>query len=369
MGEDGGLKRGGGSDAKGRLTGLRRLMKGARLDGLMVTCMENVRYLTGFTGSAGSVVVAPRRAYFLTDGRYTTQAREQVNGYTVRQYKAPLKDVAALVSSLSITRLGVEAEHISQASYRAFRGAVEVHTVRSTGGLVEELRMVKDGGEIDALRGAVGLVEKSLEDVMGSIRPGTTEWEVAVELEHRFKLSGSEKNSFDFIVASGKRGALPHGIATDKKVRKGEMVTIDCGGRWKGYYSDCTRTCVVGKPTGRQREIYQIVLEAQQKAIEAVRPGVKAEEVDAAAREHISAQGYGKYYTHSTGHGVGLSVHEEPRVAQGNTHRLMQGMVITVEPGIYIPDWGGVRIEDMILVTRQGAKVLTKGVTKDFLIV
>lgn len=369
MGKDGGGKNGGDRPAKRRLALLRSLMKGAKLDGLMVASIENIRYLTGFTGSAGSVVVAPRRAYFLTDGRYTTQAREQVNGYAIKQYKTPLKDVAELVSSLSVSILGIESEHITHASYKALRGAVKVPTVRSTRGLVEELRMVKDDGEIEALKGAASLVEKALEDVMRSIRPGVTEWEVAVELEHRFKLLGSEKNSFDFIVASGKRGALPHGIASNKKIRKGEMVTIDCGGRWKGYYSDCTRTCVVGKPTGRQQEIYQIVLDAQQKAIELIRPGVKAEEVDAAARDHISAQGYGKFYTHSTGHGVGLSVHEEPRLAHGVACRLERGMVITVEPGIYIPDWGGVRIEDMILVTGNGAKVLTKGITKDFMVV
>lgn len=347
-----------------RLKRLRRLMERMKLEGLLISSMENIRYMAGFTGSAANVVVTPSRAYFLTDGRYLTQAREEINGYRVRRYRAPIKDVAELINSLSITRLGVESEHLSYSSFRKLKGILDVSRVLATSGLVEELRMVKDEDELDALRGAAGIVEKAMEDTMGDIRPGMTEWEVAVELEHRFKLLGSEKNPFDFIVASGKRSSLPHGIATDKKIRKGEMVTIDCGARWRGYYSDCTRTCVVGRPNGRQREIYQIVLDAQQKAIDAIRPGVKASQVDAAARGHISAKGCGKYFGHSTGHGIGLAVHEEPRLSQENARELEAGMVITVEPGIYIPDWGGVRIEDMVVVTEGGAEVITGGINK-----
>ncbi len=362
-------KKGNDGPIEQRLTGLRGLMEKKKLDCFLTFSMENVRYLTGFTGSAGMVVVTPRKAYFMTDGRYTTQARQEIKGYVIKQYKVPFKEAGRLINSLSVTRLGIESEHITHASYRALRPQLNVSIVRSTGGMVEELRMVKDADEIRLLKGAADIVGKALEDVMSAIRPGMSEWDIAVELEHRFKLLGSERNSFDFIVASGKRGALPHGIATDKKVRKGEMVTIDCGACWKGYYSDCTRTCVVGRSSLRQREIYQIVHDAQRKAIEAIRPGVKSGAVDAAARKHIAGKGFGKHFTHSTGHGVGLAVHEEPRISQACPVSLEPGMVVTAEPGVYIPEWGGVRIEDMVLVTEDGAEVITSGITSELIAV
>lgn len=352
-----------------RLSGLRQLIAAAKLDGLLVTCMENIRYLTGFTGSAGMVVVVPGDSYFLTDGRYTNQARGEVKGSAIMEYKAPLKEVAELVNSLSIKRLGIESDYLVYYSYKRLKGALRGPSVRSTSGLVEELRMVKDRDEVRALQGAANIVEKGLKEVMGFIRPGMSEWDVAVELEHRFKLLGSEKNSFDFIVASGKRGALPHGIATHKRIRNGEMVTIDCGARWMGYYSDCTRTFMVGKPTRRQREVYQTVLDAQRKAIDIIRPGVKAKEVDGVARNYISGKGYGKYFTHGLGHGLGLAVHEEPRVSEQGLRELKAGMVVTAEPGIYIPDWGGVRIEDMVLVTEEGPALLTSNIPSEFTVV
>jgi len=231
-------------------------------------------------------------------------------------------------------------------------------------GLVEGIRLVKDPEEVSCIRLAVELARRGFAAVQEFIRPGVSEAEIALELEYQLKKMGSEGNAFDTIVASGERGAMPHGSASDRKLKGAELVTIDFGACAGGYYSDTTRTVPVGEPTSKQCEVYRVVLEANRAGIRAVRPGVQASEIDRASRAVVEAGGYGEFFGHGTGHGVGLEVHEGPRIAVGVDTEIREGMVFTIEPGVYVPGWGGVRIEDMVLVTGDGCEVLTESIPK-----
>lgn len=329
------------------------------MEGFLVTSLENVRYLTGFTGTAGIVLVTPQEAFFLTDSRYIIQAREQVKGCNILEHRKTLERTVELVKDKGWKKVGFEAHSLLFSQYRHFQQALPLCEWVPLDKVVEGFRMTKDAEEIKSIRGAIAIVVDTLQAIKALLRPGRVEREISVEFEYRLKRGGSEKIPFDLIVASGERSALPHGVATSKKIDRGELVIIDCGAIFQGYHSDLTRTFAIGKSDPQQEKVYRIVLDAQQKGIEAIRPGVKTHEVDAAARGVIEAAGYGEFFGHGTGHGIGLATHEDPSLSKDEGPPLEEGMVLTVEPGVYLPGWSGVRIEDMVLVTSTGGEILT----------
>ncbi len=335
-------------------------------DGFLVTSRENVQYLSGFTGTAGTVLITPDRAVFLTDSRYLTQSEEQVTGMERKIYARQTEALEETVKFCKISRLKFEANSIFYGSYEQLRETLKDVALEPTKDIVEDLRHRKDGEEMDVIRQAVALTARAWEETLTGSLGGAVERDVAIDLEFRLKRAGSEAAPFDFIVASGPRGALPHGVASDRRILRGELVTFDFGACVGGYFSDLTRTVALGEPAGELRTIYDTVLEANRAGIESVRPGAKAGEVDAAARSVIEKAGYGDRFGHGTGHGVGMEIHENLRIAKGQERELLPGMVLTVEPGIYIPDLGGVRIEDMVRVTEDGVEVLTADIPKEW---
>ena len=338
-----------------------------KLDALVVTHPEDVRYLTGFTGSNGAVALAGERAVLVTDGRYTAQARSEARGVRVVVDKKPAAGVAcAWLEQQHVKRCGFDGMHTTVAALDAMRkavsGKVRHGMFRDVGAVVARLREVKDKDEIAAMRKAAALGSELYEGMLEYLRPGLTELEVAAELEHRARLGGAERMSFETIVASGERSAMPHGRATNERLPKRGFVTLDFGVVLGGYCSDMTRTVHLGSAMESEWEVYDSVLEAQTAAVAKVAPGVTAGEVDEAARSVLRRVKLDKYFSHSTGHGVGLEIHEGPRIASKQEQVLEEGMVITIEPGVYMPGRFGLRIEDMVLVTAKGAEILTPSV-------
>jgi len=352
-------------DYEGRQTKLQSILEANRLDGLLITHLPNIRYLCGFTGSAGVLLVTESKRVFFTDGRYTEQAATEVQGArVVIARKAPLitasERLAAKGKKWGLKTLGIEGAHLSVAGRGQLAKVLESRLkLREAPPLVEQARMVKDAEEIDLLRAAV-LQGASLFDVaLRTIRAGVKETEVAAEMEYAARCAGVEGMSFETIIASGPRSALPHGRASQAAIPSNGFVVCDFGVILTGYCSDMTRTVHLGAPGQQARGVYEAVREAQQAASDAVKPGAKVGDVDRAARNILRKKDLGRNFTHSTGHGVGLEIHEAPRVAAGQTEVLRAGMVVTVEPGAYIPGVGGVRIEDMVVVTERGREILT----------
>jgi Xaa-Pro aminopeptidase len=356
----------------GRLKTISHALHGAGIDALLVTHLPNVRYLCGFTGSAGVLVVyaAGRgtRPVFYTDGRYTQQAAEEVKcARAVIAKKPALTEACAALGRTKVKVLGFESAQLSYATYRQVRQVVGGKVrLKPLAGQVEGMRLIKDADEISQIRASVLMAASLFQTALSAIRPGVPESLVAGEMELQARRAGSEKMSFDTIVAAGRRSALPHGRASTQPVPGDGFIILDWGVILAGYCSDMTRTLHVGAVSTGHRRMYEAVREAQLASIDAVRPGATAGEVDQAGRKVLEKAGYGAYFTHSTGHGVGIEIHESPRLAKGQTQKLIAGMVITIEPGIYIPDEGGVRIEDMVLVTESGREVLTP-TTKDLI--
>jgi Xaa-Pro aminopeptidase len=336
-------------------------------DALLVTHPPDVRYLSGFTGSSGALVLDGGRGILYTDGRYTVQAKaEAVGTKVVIVPKGVLAAACEGAVSTGATRCGFDASNTTVSALEAMRKAIPGKIRRSffvpSGPISAALREVKDAGEIEIMRRAA-LVGCGLYDrMLGFIRSGLTETQVAAELEHAARLAGAESMSFETIVASGERSALPHGRASSAKLPKRGFLTLDFGVVIDGYCSDMTRTLHLGSATQEEYDVYHAVLEAQEAAVAAIAPGVKVGDVDEAARSVLRREKLDQYFTHSTGHGVGLEIHEGPRVATEQKQELKRGMVITVEPGAYIPGKFGVRIEDMVLVTATGGEVLTPSV-------
>ena len=350
---------------RARQNKLREHLATTRFDALLVSHLPNIRYLCGFTGSAGLLLVQESGSVFFSDVRYDTQAHEEVKAAKVVIARKP--SLAALAEMLGKRRkrsrgwiLGIESEHFTVSEKKRL-GAVTPSAVRlkDAPSVVERLRMVKDEDEIGLLRNAVKLGAQIFERGLGVLRPGVKEVEIAAEMELAARRSGADGMSFDTIIASGARSALPHGRASLKAIRPGAFVVCDFGVILSGYCSDQTRTVWVGSVSQDACRSYEAVREAQQAAIDVVRPGIAVGEVDAAARKVLRKAGIGRYFTHSTGHGVGLEIHENPRVAAGQDEVLRPGMVITIEPGVYFPGKWGVRIEDMVAVTAAGCDVLT----------
>ena len=345
-----------------RITEIKQKARRDNLDGIVVTHLDYIRYLTGFTGSAGLLVIGGNEAHFLTDFRYKDQAARQVKGAKVSIVKgdptACLKDFPKL--NAKNRTYGYDPETTTVGARERLSSVLSQSILVPDNGLFAEMGWIKDRDELASIKKAVEISDLAFERIINLIAPGIRERDIAAELEYQMMALGSEKPAFDSIVASGPNSALPHAGVSVRKVKKGDLVTLDFGATVNGYVSDITRTVVVGKATPRQKKIYSIVLKAQKAAIRKVKAGVMAAAVDKAARSIITKAGYGKEFGHGTGHGIGFFVHVGPRVSSVSKDKLMVNNVVTIEPGIYISRWGGVRIEDDVVVTRKGCDVLNR---------
>lgn len=332
-----------------------------KIDAFFVTSAPNVRYLTGFTGSNGQLLVFPDEAYFFTDPRYRLQSAQQVN-CKITIASGPLwPRILAVLNKRKVRQLGFESHHLNFWNYQLMRAGVSLKTeLRSVTGLVERLRMTKSPEEIRLIRAAVATNSAAFELAVKAIRPGIREIELAAEIEYRMRGLGAEKAAFDTIVAFGERTALPHAQPGPTALKRGQLVLIDMGAMREGYSSDMTRMLHLGRAPRKLRQMYDAVLEAQLAAVAAVRPGVTAAHVDQMARKVLKSAGLDKLFVHSTGHGLGLEIHEPPRVGRKDMTRLGPGMAITIEPGVYLSGFGGIRIEDTLVVTETGCEVLTQ---------
>ncbi len=349
-----------------RIESVRQVLTDQKLDALIFFGLPSIRYLCDFSGTDGVFFVTADETCFLTDSRYLAQANAQVSADRNICYKNKLSGLNELLAEKNSKRVGFDAEAVTVAVYDELRGqaasSIEWCPLRED---LNSLRAIKAPDELHSLKAAANLNHQAFEQILPSIKPGVTERQIALELEFALKRLGGETNAFDFIVASGERGALPHGIASDKLLAEGELVTIDFGTRVAGYHSDETVTLALGEIDGNLRQIFDIVLKAHDLALEAIVPGLPICDLDAVARNYIAAQGFGEYFGHGLGHGVGLEIHEYPAVSMRTEAPLCKGMVITIEPGIYIPGTGGVRIEDTVVVTAAGYEALT-GISKQF---
>lgn len=345
-----------------RLSRLRERLAKLGLDALVVTNMPNVFYLTGFTGSTAAVVVSAEDSFILVDPRYSLQARSQCRESEVRDYTGRSTIAAAgdLLSELAPAKAGYEADDLAVNELRELRKTTSSSTrLRSTSGVVETLRRLKDAVEVAAIKAACAIVDKAFTAVVDQIRPGVTEKELALLIDSTMRGLGADKEGFDTIAASGPNSACPHASPTDRAIQRGDFVKMDFGARLSMYNSDITRTVCAGSPDSKHREVYQTVLDAQLLAIEAIRPGLPGKRIDTVARDYIASKGYGDNFGHGLGHALGIECHDGPALSQTSKIVLEPGMVVTVEPGIYIEGWGGVRIEDDVVITESGCEVLT----------
>ncbi|NHN31055.1 M24 family metallopeptidase [Paenibacillus agricola] len=353
---------------QGRLDKLRAALQEHQLQALLITNATNRQYMTGFTGTSGYVLITEAKAYLLTDFRYMTQAPLQAIGFEVVEHAPkPMVTVKELLEQQGITKLGFEQDDVTYGSFRSTTEALSGIELVATSGLVEKLRMIKDPTELAVMQEAADLADRTFDHILAFIQTGTKELDIALEIEIFMRRNGATSTSFETIVASGERSALPHGKASERVIGTNEFVKLDYGAYYKSYCSDITRTVVIGKPTAKHKEIYDIVLEAQLEALDKIRPGMTGKEADALARNVIVRYGYGAMFGHGTGHGLGMEIHEAPRLSvQGDTV-LTPGMTVTVEPGIYLPGFGGVRIEDDIVITDTGIHILTHS-SKDLIV-
>jgi Xaa-Pro aminopeptidase len=338
---------------------LRKQFKKLKVDGILVTNLTNVRYLTGFTGSSGYVVINKKHAIFVTDFRYKEQAEHEIKGYRVRiedaERSGEIKDIC---DACGIKKLGFEDHGMTYGFYRKLvRKKIRLVPMTS---IVESLRVIKSPEELSYIKIAVKRAESAFRKLTPFIKAGATELKIALKFEELLKKEGCKRMPFEVIVASGFMSALPHARPSGRRLKKGDLVVIDWGGEYEGYCSDMTRTVLIkGNNISRQMELYKNVLEARNRAVESIKSGIKSAEIDNAAREYIRKEGYGDFFGHGTGHGVGLAVHERPVISWRNKEEIEENMVFTVEPGIYLPGFGGVRIEEMVAVKKNRAEMLT----------
>lgn len=345
---------------KSRIEQLRAEFANPGLDAFLITFTPHLRYFSNFSGSHGIGLVTNRSLFLITDGRYMMQARQQARGWRVFIADDSLFDEMRRKNLLRQGwRIGIDGSSLPYLTFLTLKSKFPGVTFLTKGGMVEKIAAVKDPSEIQKIKRAAAITDKVFQEILGIIRPGIHELDIAAEISYRQRKHGAEADAFETIVASGTRGSLPHGRATPKKIQKGELVTLDFGCIVEGYYSDLTRTVAVGRPTREQKNIYQTVLDAQTRALEHVKSGVLARDLDAVARSYIKKKGYGRYFSHSLGHGLGLQIHEPPRISSRSAARLQTGNVITIEPGIYIPAMCGVRIEDDVLIKNGQNEVLT----------
>jgi len=346
---------------------LKSVLADQGLDGMLITNLTNIRYISGFTGSAASCLITPDSQYFITDGRYIEQSKSQVKGF---------KRFIDMDSHLSIIRknnlnpnglkIAFEGDHVTFSLYEDMTSIFPETTWEHTGMILEDLAAVKDELELDAIRTAVEVTDRVYEETLPMVRPGYTEKQVANSMVAKYR-EYAEGEAYSPIVATGPNGALPHAIPTDREFKKGDFIVIDAAAKYAGYHADMTRTPVVGEATGKHHEIYGIVKEAQQRGCDAAKAGVPCKVVDAATREYIKEMGYGEYYPHGTGHGLGLEIHTSPRFSPQSEAVLNVNNVMTIEPGIYLAGWGGVRIEDDVIIKEDGCEILNK-TTKELVV-
>lgn len=341
-----------------RIVQVRNLLVEKDVEGILLSKPENRRYASGFTGSAGFVLITQEEALFLTDFRYLEQAAIQCQGYRIVEISR-IKPITDVLLEMGLTRIAIEEDYVSYGQALEYQEKIPQVQLVPLQGALTKMRSVKTPEEVEKIRKAAAIADAAYTHILTYVKPGMTELQVALELEAFMKQRGASKLSFDTIVASGVRSALPHGVASEKVIEMGDMVTLDFGCVYQGYCSDMTRTFVMGKATEKQKELYYTVLEANEKALKAVAPGMKGVELDAIARDFIKEKGYGDYFGHGLGHGVGLEIHELPHVNMLGETPMAPGMIITIEPGIYLPNYGGVRIEDLVVVTETGYEVLS----------
>ncbi len=340
------------------------ILKQKNLEAIIVTSPENLYYFSGFTGGEGLLVFTPEKKYIIVDGRYTIQAKEQTKDFEVIQYSVlPYK----IIADMGFDKIGFEDKTISYNSFKMMSNAMPAVTLMGVSDELNEYRKVKSDEECKTIRRAEQIGDMAFEYILPFIKPGITEREIALELEYFMKKQGASALSFDTIVAVGERSALPHANLTDKRVEEGKVVLMDYGCVYNGYCSDMTRTVAVGYADDKTKNIYDTVLKAQLSAIDAIKAAVPNKDVDKVARDIIADAGYGETFTHSLGHGVGLEVHEQPNLSPRSEDALKTGNIVTVEPGIYIEGFCGVRIEDLVLVTEDGCENFTHS-SKDFII-
>lgn len=339
------------------------------VDSVIIKDVTTIRYLTGFTGDSSLLYLDREQGTLITDGRYTEQAKNEMKHFQVLEYTPANADsiwaaAAKLAQDAGAKAVGFDGAYYSYNDYVALKALLGETALVSVD--LSNIRMIKDKKELDLLLKAASIADEAFIKLLDDIEPGRTERGLAGRLEFYMKVLGSEKPSFDTIVASGARSALPHGMASDKVIAEGDFVTFDFGAVYKGYHSDMTRTIVVGESDSWQQDIYDIVLQAQLKGLHAAKVGMTGKELDAIVRDYITECGYGDYYVHGTGHGVGLEIHEMPNINKRGDTVLQTGMIFTIEPGIYIPGKGGVRIEDTVVLTEEGARALN-GVKKQLI--
>ncbi|MGG7164008.1 M24 family metallopeptidase [Clostridium ihumii] len=343
-----------------RIETLRKVMAERGLDAVLLQGDVNRNYMSGFKGDESYSIITMDKAIFITDSRFTEQATQEVKDYEVREYQRPFEAfLDKIVKEFNIKKLGFEENVLTYELYNSYKEVVSCELI-PLNGVLETLREIKCEKEIEIMRKAQNIADKGFEHILKFIKPGMTEREIGLELEFYMRKLGATGLSFPSIVASGVRSSLPHGMATEKVVENGDFLTLDFGVVYDGYCSDMTRTIVIGEPNEKMKEIYNVVLKAQEAALKAVKPGISCYDLDKIARDIITEAGYGEYFGHGLGHGVGRVVHELPMVNFRSKEILKPGMVITDEPGIYIPNFGGVRIEDIILVTEDGYEVFSK---------
>ncbi len=351
-----------------RISKLRQTLGDMNLNGIYVTNLTNVRYLTGFTGSAGSVLVLENDQYFFTDGRYIEQSKEQVTNCTIHIVGAAhylaIKDKALIPKGLKI---GIESPFVSVNLFDNILTSLPHITWEKVNDIIGVIAAVKDDYEIESLKTAIEITDQVFTEIIPELKIGAVEKNIAAKISYLFKMHGAEGDSYDSIIGSGYLGALPHATPSDKQFKDGDFVVMDFGALYNGYHADMTRTVVIGSATSKHKEIYDIVLKSQLAGINAAKAGITGQALDGVCRKVIEDSGYGDKFIHSTGHGLGLEVHTYPRISSYNTKPLLENYVITIEPGIYLAGWGGVRIEDDCLIQKDCCIPLNKS-TKEMLI-
>ena len=346
---------------------LRKVLDERGLDGMLITNLTNVRYISGFTGSAASCLITPEGQYFVTDGRYIEQSKAQVKGFErfidMNSHLSQIKDNNLNPNGF---KLAFEGDHMSYALYENMISMFPNTKWENSSMILEDLASVKDDHELECIRTAVEVTDKVYEEILPMLRPGFTEKQVANTMVSKYR-EYAEGEAYSPIVATGPNGALPHAIPTEREFQNGDFIVIDAAAKYGGYHADMTRTPVVGKATEKHKEVYSIVKEAQQRGCDIAKAGVPCKKVDAATREYIGEMGYGEYYTHGTGHGLGLEIHTSPRFSPQSKQVLEVNNVMTIEPGIYLAGWGGVRIEDDVIIGEDDCEILNQ-TTKDLVV-
>ncbi|MDQ2085296.1 aminopeptidase P family protein [Herbivorax sp. ANBcel31] len=353
---------------KKRLEKLRLKLKKTDMDAILITKRENYIYISGFTGTFAHVLVTQNDAVLLTDFRYASQAKKQAEQFEVVEFRGKLlESLNDIIKSKDIKTLGFEEDNVTYKKYISMKKNLKVKKLQPIDGIVEDVRVRKDSEEIENIKRAVKIADDAFSHILKYIKPGVREYEIALEIEHYMKKKGAKGISFETIVASGCRSSLPHGVATDKKIENNEAVTLDFGAVYNDYCSDMTRTVFVGQPEKELINIYDIVLKAQVASLKGAKKGLLGKEIDLIARGIIDKNGYGENFGHGLGHGVGLEVHEKPSLSKKGDVVMENGMVATVEPGIYVDNLGGVRIEDMVVIN-EGSPIVLTGSTKEIIV-